>query len=70
MKEWLDKSDAVASSLAKAYGMLGEISIIVRTNKETNTLRVICPQIDPTILAEYLRAAADQIFDGPIGVKH
>lgn len=45
----LEKTDAVSASLAKTYRALGEFCIIVRTDRASNNLRLICPQTDVTL---------------------
>lgn len=62
----LEKTDAVSASLAKTYRALGEFCIIVRTDRASNNLRLICPQTDVTLSRELLDGASELLFNGNV----
>lgn len=62
----LDKNDEVAASLVKLYQRDGEFCVVIRTDSSHNNMRVIMPQIDATVASEFMRKAADSVFDGNI----
>lgn len=62
----LEKTDAVSASLAKTYVALGEFCIIVRTDRETDNIRLIFPQTDVTLVSELLARAGELLFNGNV----
>jgi hypothetical protein len=64
-----EQLDEVAASLAKAYGRAGVFCAIVRTAGESN-VRVIAPQRDIAQTSEFLRMAAEVLFNGPATIRY
>lgn len=63
-----DQLDRVATSLIEAYHRSGEFAMIVRTYNNGD-IRCISPQIGAEITSEFLRKAADVLFDGPAEMR-
>ena len=62
----LDKTDAVAASLAKTYKAQGEFCVIVRTDRDNKNLRLIYPHIDVTLVSALLDQASESLFNGNV----
>lgn len=55
-----DKADDTAARLVQAYGLIGEVAILVRTIGDRD-VRVIAPDTKKAGLAAMLRMAADSL---------
>lgn len=55
-----DKADDSGAKLIKAYALIGEAAIIVRTIGDGD-IRLIAPEMNPRALAAMLRVAADSL---------
>ena len=58
----LETVDLAAANIARAYQLLGAMSVTVR--QSGSELRVIAPGVGVPPTAEFLHKAADMIFDG------
>jgi len=71
MATTLDKLDDLAASLVSAYAREGKFCVITRAMDSADSdVRVIAVQTDVTKLSEFLRIAADVLFEGPATVVH
>jgi len=61
----LEDCDRLAADLARAYQLLGEVCIVVRTIPNSGNVKAICPKIGAPAISEFLHKAANALFSGP-----
>lgn len=68
----LEACDKAAAELARAYQLLGVVSITVRTVPDSPNVKAICPAIGIPAISEFLHKAANALFNGPamMRVRH